>query len=108
MPYDAAGVQVAPDRPLDGSEGPVSFVQGNRDGRQWFDRDRNNFAPSVGIAWDPVGMQTSIRANYRLAYQRLISWALNVVEQRQPATSLNQFCSPRAIHRSAEAIRFSG
>ena len=35
--------------------------------------------------------KTSVRANYRLAYQRLITWALNVVEQRQPATSLNQF-----------------
>ena len=110
VPYDAAGVQVAPDRPLDGSEGPVSFVQaGPGTGRQWFDQDRNNFAPSVGIAWDPAGNgKTSIRANYRLAYQRLISWALNVVEQRQPARRSTSFCSPRAIHQSAEAIRFSG
>ena len=27
VPYDAAGVQVAPDRPLDGSQGPVTFLQ---------------------------------------------------------------------------------
>ena len=93
VPYDAAGVQVAPDRPLDGREGPVTFLQaGPGTGRQWFNPDKNNFAPSVGLAWDPHGNgKTSIRANYRLAYQRLISWALNVVEQRQPATSLNQF-----------------
>src|SRR5262249_51402065 len=32
------------------------------------------------------------------AYQRLITWALNVVEQRQPATSLNQFVvAPRDV-----------
>jgi hypothetical protein len=93
VPYDAAGVQVAPDRPLDGSEGPVSFVPaGPGTDRRWFDTDLNNFAPSVGIAWDPKGDgKTSVRANYRLAYQRLVSWALNVVEQRQPATSINQF-----------------
>ena len=93
VPYDAAGVQVAPDRPLDGSEGPVSFLPAGPDtGRGWFERDNNNFAPAIGIAWDPKGDgKTSVRANYRLAYQRLISWALNVVEQRQPATSLNQF-----------------
>jgi hypothetical protein len=93
VPYDAAGVQVAPDRPLDGSEGPVTFLQaGPGTDRQWFNRDNNNFAPSIGIAWDPKSNgKMVLRANYRLAYQRLITWALNVVEQRQPATSLNQF-----------------
>jgi hypothetical protein len=93
VPYDAAGVQVVPDRPLDGSQGPVTFLQGGPGTElQWFSRDNNNFAPSVGIAWDPKGDgKTSVRANYRLAYQRLVTWALNVVEQRQPATSLNQF-----------------
>lgn len=93
VPYDAAGVQVVPDKPLDGSQGPVTFLQGGPGtGLTWFQRDNNNFAPSVGLAWDPTGGgKTSVRANYRLAYQRLITWALNVVEQRQPATSLNQF-----------------
>jgi hypothetical protein len=93
VPYDAAGVQVVPDKPLDGSQGPVTFLQGGPGtGRTWFKRDNNNFAPSLGVAWDPTGQgKTSVRANYRLAYQRLITWALNVVEQRQPATSLNQF-----------------
>ena len=93
VPYDAAGVQVAPDRPLDGSQGPVTFLQaGPGTDLQWFERDNNNFAPSIGIAWDPRSDgKMSVRANYRLAYQRLITWALNVVEQRQPATSLNQF-----------------
>ena len=93
VPYDAAGVQVVPDKPLDGSQGPVTFLQGGPDtGLTWFKQDNNNFAPSLGVAWDPTRQgKTSVRANYRLAYQRLISWALNVVEQRQPATSLNQF-----------------
>jgi hypothetical protein len=93
VPYDNAGVQVVPDKPLDGSEGPVTFLQGGPGtGLEWFARDNNNVAPSAGVAWDPTGSgKMSVRASYRLAYQRLITWALNVVEQRQPATSLNQF-----------------
>ena len=93
VPYDAGGVQVVNDRPLDGSQGPVSFVQaGPGSGRKWFQRDNNNFAPAIGFAYDPSGTgRASIRGSYRLAYQRLIGWALNVVEQRQPATSINQF-----------------
>ena len=93
VPYDASGAQVVNDRPLDGSEGPVTFLAAGADtGLSWFEMDRNNFAPSAGMAWDPRGDgKMAVRASYRLAYQRLITWALNVVEQRQPATSVDQF-----------------
>src|SRR5215813_14814257 len=37
-----------------------------------FGNDWNNFAPSVGFAWDPFkDGKTSVRANYRLTYDRL-------------------------------------
>ena len=55
VPYDAAGVQVVPDRPLDGSQGPVTFVQaGPGTGESWFNRTTTT-APSIGVAWDPAG-----------------------------------------------------
>jgi hypothetical protein len=42
------------------------FGEGKLYDDSWF-----QFAPSVGVAWDPTGNgKTSIRANYRLAYDR--------------------------------------
>lgn len=40
--------------------------------------DVNNIGPSAGVAWDPWGTgKTSIRANYRLAYDRLNTFVLS-------------------------------
>ncbi len=40
--------------------------------------DWNNLGPSVGFAWDPMGDgKTSIRSNYRLAYDRLPTFLLS-------------------------------
>ncbi len=50
---------------------------------RWADRDLydsslNNWSPSIGLAWDPKGNgRTSIRANYRLAYDRLNTFVLS-------------------------------
>ncbi len=44
----------------------LSWTEGNL-----FKDDLNNFSPSVGFAWDPFkNGKTSIRANYRLSYDR--------------------------------------
>ncbi len=43
-----------------------------------FRSDRNNWGPSIGIAYDPFGDgKTVIRTNYRLAYDRLNTFVLS-------------------------------
>ncbi|MGI8543785.1 MAG: TonB-dependent receptor domain-containing protein [Aridibacter sp.] len=63
---------LAPDQlvAVDGSpSNTVAWVE-----KKLFDNDYNNFSPSVGFAWDITGKgKTSVRANYRLAYDRLNS-----------------------------------
>ncbi len=43
-----------------------------------FDDSLRNLGPSVGLAWDPTGQgKNSVRANYRIAYDRLNTFVLS-------------------------------
>jgi hypothetical protein len=81
-------IVLRPDRPIRlgaAATDQISFVEG-----KLFDDDWNNFAPSFGIAWDPFkNGKTSIRANYRLAYDRMNTFlASSSVFPNTPGTTL--------------------
>jgi len=65
-----------PDKPVRIGEPPsndIRFVEG-----KLYDDDWNNFAPSIGFAWDPFSDgKTAIRANYRLAYDRTNTFVIS-------------------------------
>ncbi len=85
VPYDTSGSQVVPNQPLN-QPGVTFLPAGPGTGRDWYQADRNNFGPNIGLAYDPWGNgKTVVRTSYRTSYNRLVGWALNVVEQRQPA-----------------------
>ena len=45
------------------------YFSGNSIGRPFYHKDMNNFAPSIGLAWDPFGKgTTSVRAGYGISY----------------------------------------
>jgi len=55
-----------------------------------FGSDWNNFGPSIGIAWDPFSSgKTSIRANYRIAYDRMNTFVVSsTIYQSEPGLTL--------------------
>ncbi len=55
-----------------------------------YENDYNNFSPSVGFAWDPFKSgKTSIRANYRLSYDKFPSQVFaNFVYQSAPGNTV--------------------
>ena len=98
VPFDLSGMQVVPDKPLNSPAGDVALLPaGPGTGRTWYNNDLNNFAPAVGFAWSPFpDNKTSIRGGYRMAYNRLVNWALNVVEQNQPGTTRTSILRPNS------------
>ena len=79
---------LVPDRPLVFGAAPsdsVKWAPGEFFPDRW-----NNFAPTIGVAWDPTGDgKTSIRANYRLAFDRMNSFvASSAIFPNTPGTSL--------------------
>jgi hypothetical protein len=98
VPFDKSGMQVVADKPLGSRTGDVTLLPaGPGTGRTWYNNDLNNFAPAVGFAWNPFGNnRTSVRGGYRIAYNRLVNWALNVVEQNQPGTTKVSILRPNS------------
>ncbi|MBM3812112.1 MAG: carboxypeptidase regulatory-like domain-containing protein [Acidimicrobiia bacterium] len=98
VPYDLSGMQVVNDKPLNSPSADVALIPaGPGTGRKWYNPDKNNFAPSVGFAWSPNrDNQTAVRGGYRIAYNRLVNWALNVVEQNQPGTTRPEILRPNS------------
>ncbi len=103
VPFDLSGMQVVNDKPLDSRSGDVSLLPaGPGTGRPWYNADKSNFAPAVGFAFTPFGdNKTAIRGGYRVAYNRLVNWALNVVEQNQPGTTRTNIIRPNSSANAA-------
>jgi hypothetical protein len=94
VPYEVNSVQVIPDHVI--NQYPVTYLRrGVETDRSWTDPERNNFAPIVGFSWDPFGnSKTAVRGSYRLAYNRVVSWAVNVIDQNTPGLAVNQIYIP--------------
>lgn len=77
-----------PNQPFTAGSAPTNTLrweEGNL-----FENDYNNLSPSVGFAWDPFkNGKTSVRANYRLSYDRFPSQVFaNSIYQSAPGNTL--------------------
>jgi hypothetical protein len=79
-PTEAGGRVYVPNKAIDGSEGPVSFVHAD----SWY--KNNNYgalAPRFGITWSPVS-NTVIRAGYGIAFDPINSFQVTSVATAVP------------------------
>ncbi|MGB7068481.1 MAG: TonB-dependent receptor [Pyrinomonadaceae bacterium] len=76
-----------PDQPFTIGAAPTNTLQWSEG--KLFPNDYNNYSPSIGFAWDPFSSgKTSIRANYRLSYDRFPSQVFaNSIYQSAPGNT---------------------
>ncbi len=81
-PTEAGGRVFTPDKPIDGSQGPVTFVHSDT----WFSRNNlGALAPRLAIAWNPRGdTKTVIRAGYGIYFDPLSSFQVTSVAGNVP------------------------
>ncbi|MGH9795676.1 MAG: TonB-dependent receptor domain-containing protein, partial [Candidatus Acidiferrales bacterium] len=82
---EANDLILRPDKPLDGSQGLVTFAQ--RD-TFWDRQNANSLAPRIGIAWDPFAKGKSvIRGGYSVLYDVISTFQMVPVLGLVPGSS---------------------
>ena len=83
-PAEAAGRVYIPDRPIDGSEGPVTFVKAKR----WYQRNNvGAIGPRLSLAWSP-NRRTVIRTGYSMAFDTIASFQITATAGRVPGLTV--------------------
>jgi hypothetical protein len=87
-PAEASNLIASPNQALVYGAPPTLSATWNQ-GAAFYKRDWNNLGPSIGVAWDPFGKgKTSIRTNYRIAFDRLPTFGLSTIFQTLPGITL--------------------
>lgn len=81
-PTEANQLVFVPDKPIDGSQGPVDFVRSNR----WYGNDNAlAIGPRVSIAWDPFGKgRTVVRTGYGIAFDPISTFQVTAISGKVP------------------------
>jgi hypothetical protein len=70
-PTESSEPVYVPNKPLNGSQGPVTFVRAD----SWWQRSNiNALAPRIGISWSPFGNKTVIHAGYGISFDPISTY----------------------------------
>ena len=79
-PTEAGGRVYLPDKPVDGSQGPVTFVHA----KAWLDtHNLKALAPRLAVAWNPY-KKTVVRAGYGIYFDPINSFMVTAVAGKIP------------------------
>ena len=80
-PTESSEPVFAPDKPLNGSQGPVTFKRAS----SWWQRSNwDAFAPRLGLSWSPFGDTTVIHAGYGISFDPVTTYTAAAVANSLP------------------------
>jgi hypothetical protein len=80
-PTESSQPIYTPDRAVDGSQGPVTFV---RSDSVWKRSNLDAFAPRFGLSWSPFDTKTVIHAGYGISFDPITTYQAGAVTNSQP------------------------
>ncbi len=83
---DGGGRTFVPDKPIDSSQGPVTYVRADK----WYQRNNvTALAPRLSFAWNPGGGKTVVRAGYGIAFDTISTFQVTAVGGKVPGSILD-------------------
>ena len=80
-PTESSQPVYVPNKNINGSEGPVSFVRAD----SWWKRSNNNaIAPRIGISWTPFGSKTVVHVGWGISFDPIATFAAAAAANSQP------------------------
>jgi hypothetical protein len=84
-PTDCCARTFVPDKPVDGAQGPVTFIPAS----SWFGRENATaLAPRVSVAWNPRGGNTVVRAGWGIAFDTISTFQVTSISGKVPGSTL--------------------
>jgi hypothetical protein len=84
-PTESSQPVFLPDKPIDGSQGTVTFVRG----KTWWQKSNiGAIGPRIGISWSPAGnMMTVIRAGYGISFDPVATFMATAASDSVPGVA---------------------
>jgi Carboxypeptidase regulatory-like domain len=100
-PTESSQPVFVPDKPVNGSQGRVSFVRAN----SWWERSNlTAFAPRLSFTWTPLGEKTVIRAGYGISFDPVATFFATAAANSVPGIAFSCIAQNNSTTQGCDSV----